>query len=292
MKTYLDCIPCFVRQALASARLVSNDENVHEQVLRKVLTMVADMDLTDPPPRMGQRMHRAIREVLGNPDPYRAIKARFTAASLRLVPEMQKKIAASPNPLETAVRLAIAGNLIDFGPRSDVDESEIEPAVSEALSAPLLGEVEPFRRDLKNTRSLLYLADNAGEIVFDKLLIEQIRREVGDTIHISVVVKGSPTINDAVREDAEAAGIQEVAELLDNGSDAPGTILPECRPQVRQRFEAADMVVAKGQGNYETLNTATRPIWFLLKAKCPIISRDVPCAQGSMVLRAPRSEAR
>jgi hypothetical protein len=288
MKTFFDCMPCFVRQALDSARLVSDDEAVHELVLRKVLALAAEMDLSEPPPKMGQKIHRIIREALGDPDPYRETKDEFTEVALALYPKMKRLVAESRAPLDTAVRLAIAGNLIDFGPRSDLDVSEVEPAVAEALSGPLVGEIEPFREALEPARTLLYLADNAGEIVFDRVLIEHLVTKAEQDLDVTVAVKGGPTINDAVRRDAEAAGLNGVAHIIDNGSDAPGTVLSECSAELVDRFHHADLVISKGQGNYETLSDPPRPVWFLLKAKCPIISRDVGCVQGSLIL-APSS---
>ena len=280
MKTSLDCIPCFVRQALDSARLVSDDPGVHEAVLREVLRAAAEMDLACSPPVMGQRIHRLIRQCTGNGDPYRPMKERFNRLATAMYPGLHDWVARSAAPLETAVRLAIAGNVIDFGVRADLAEADVHEGIEHALAAPLNGDVADFAAAVRAAGEILYLADNAGEIVFDRLLIEQMPRA-----RLAVAVKGSPVLNDATLADARATGLTDLVEVIDNGSDAPGTILADCSRAFRRRFDRADLVVSKGQGNYETLSDVRKDVFFVLKAKCPVISRRLACEVGSLVLR-------
>jgi len=281
MRTFLDCIPCFVRQALDATRFVTDDVRVQERVLRETLRAASEMDLTATPPEMGLHIHRAIRELTGVADPYRAVKEEFNEAALALYPELKERVEQAPDPLDAAARLAIAGNIIDFGVQSRLDAAEVEATVRDALTAPLLGSVDGLRRAVAAARSILYLADNAGEIVFDRLLIERLPLP-----RVTVAVKGSPIINDATMDDARAAGLTDLVEVIDNGSDAPGTLLATCSPAFRRRFEAADVILAKGQANYETVSDVEKPIFFLLKAKCEVIARDIGCPVGSLVLAA------
>ncbi len=281
MRTFLDCAPCFVRQALNAVRLATSDEGIHEEVLRRVLLLVGEMDMSQSPPAMGQQIHRLIREMVHNDDPYRKIKSNFNNVALRLYPKLRKRIMESDDPLETAVRLAIAGNIIDLGVNGSVNESDVGEAIGRCLEAhfdkthlPLLKEAA------ENAREILYLADNAGEIVFDRLLIEQLPVE-----KVTVVVRGSPVINDATMDDADVAGLTRIVEVVDNGSDAPGTIVQNCSEDFRRRFEAADMIIAKGQGNYETLNDEEKNIFFILVVKCPTVAADLGCGVGEMILR-------
>ena len=279
MKTFLDCIPCFVRQALDSVRLVTNDETIHEQVLKHVLHVAGQMDLSQSPAAMGQYIHQHIRRLTGRNDPYRKIKDKFNQQALKLFPDLKIRIQKSSEPLETAIRLAIAGNIIDFGVNSRLDESDVLKAVEHAIIAPLNGSVKEFSAVVQNAENILYLADNAGEIVFDRLLLEQLPAE-----KITMVVKGSPIINDATMIDAEVTGITEVVKVIDNGSDAPGTILDTCSGSFRKHFAAADLVIAKGQGNYETLSDVEKDIFFLLKVKCFVIAKHIGCPVDSLVL--------
>jgi uncharacterized protein with ATP-grasp and redox domains len=284
MKIFLDCIPCFVRQALAAARMATNDEQIHERVLREVLALANDLDMGQSPPVMGQKIHRLIRELTDVEDPYHGVKQRFNQAALQLYPKMRKYIIESEDMLKTAVRLAIAGNIIDFGANDHLQESELEKAIRECLTAGSSHlQLDLFEQTLNEAEEILYIADNAGEIIFDRLLIERLPIE-----KVTVAVKGSPVINDATMEDALLAGLPRIVEVVDNGSDGPGTILKTCSRAFIDCFNKADLVIAKGQGNYESLSEADKNIFFVLKAKCPVIARDLGCELGEMILR--RSE--
>jgi uncharacterized protein with ATP-grasp and redox domains len=264
-------------------RLVTNDREIHERLLREVLRAASEMDLRQSPPAMGQRIHRLIRGLTGQSDPYRKMKDRSTRLALELYPELRARVRASSRPLETALRLAIAGNVIDMGVKAHFDESELHEAIENSLSAPLDGDVRAFAEALSNACTILYLVDNAGEIAFDRLLLERMPVE-----KVTVAVRGFPVINDVTIADTQAAGIPGLVEVIDNGSDAPGTILDDCKDEFRARFAQADLVIAKGQGNYETLNEVEKDIFFVLKAKCPVIARDLGCRVGSLILRRSR----
>ncbi|MFA5552955.1 MAG: ARMT1-like domain-containing protein [Phycisphaerae bacterium] len=281
MKTYLDCIPCFVRQALDAARHATEDSYIHEEVVRGVLALSKDLDMRQSPPATGQQIHKLIRELVKVNDPYHGVKQRFNDAALKLYPKMRRLVVESKDPFKTAVCLAIAGNIIDFGVKSQLQEIELEETIEQCLAKEFSGtHLEDFRRAIEQAESILYLADNAGEIVFDRLLIEQLPIE-----KVTVTVKGSPVINDATMEDAVIAGLPEIVDVIDNGSDAPGTILQSCSQYFRDYFDKADLIIAKGQGNYETLNDINKNIFFILKAKCPVISRNIGCEIGEMILQ-------
>ncbi|MBN2329270.1 MAG: DUF89 family protein [Candidatus Omnitrophica bacterium] len=280
MKSYLECIPCFVRQTLESVSMVSEEESVREEVLRSVLLDVSSMDLSDPPPLMGQRIHRLIREKTNILDPYSAVKKQYNQAVLARYDRFQSQIQNAADPLETAIRLAIAGNIIDCGAFADLNEAAVKKSIESALNEPLLWDRNEFRKAVDDAESILYLADNAGEIVFDRLLIEQLPME-----KITVAVRGYPILNDVTLADAQEVGLMDMVDVIDNGSDAPGTILSDCREDFVKRFHESDLIFAKGQGNYETLSDAGRDIFFLLKAKCPVIARDIGCKVGALILK-------
>jgi len=278
MRTSLECIPCFARQALEAARFVTDDPAVHERVLRDVLRSAAEMDLAQCPPVVAQRIHRHLRQLTGVDDPYRAVKDGFNRMALDMLPDLSARVHQAADPLGMALRLAIAGNVIDLGVNGGLTEDEVRQAVAAALDESFQGDVEGFRQAIKAAGDILYLADNAGEIVFDRLLIEQLPSE-----RVTVVVRGGPVLNDATITDAEVAGLCDLVEVIDNGSDAPGTILADCSESFRRRFTAADMIIAKGQGNFETLSDETANIYFLFKAKCPVIGDHVGLPVGTHV---------
>jgi uncharacterized protein with ATP-grasp and redox domains len=209
MQTYFECIPCFVRQALDVARFVTDDETVHEMVLRKVLRRASEIDMRQTPPMMGRYIHSLVRELTGSKDPYRKVKEHYNNYALKLYPELKEKIARSLNPLETAVRLAIAGNIIDFGPNSRLEDRHVRDAIAHCFRARLFGSnEEDFHAAVTQADKILYLADNAGEIVFDRLLIEQLPYE-----KITLVVKAGPIINDATMNDARVAGLTDLGRI-------------------------------------------------------------------------------
>ena len=286
MRTYFDCIPCFLRQALDSVRLITDDEQVHEQVMREVLRLASKMDLRQSPPAMAQKIHRTIKKLTGVQDPYLEVKNRFNKLALEMYPDLRERVINSKEPLETAVRLAIAGNIIDLGVKTGLAESEIEETIVQSLTNPLETEhLEKFKKATNQAKDILYLGDNAGEIVFDRLLIELLPTE-----KITFVVKALPIINDATIEDAQIAGLNDIVNVIDNGSDAPGTILESCSQDFQRRFKEADLIIAKGQGNYETLSDVKKNIFFILRAKCPVIARHLGCEIGNMILTKSKIE--
>jgi uncharacterized protein with ATP-grasp and redox domains len=280
MKTYFDCIPCFVRQALDSVRMTTEDEEIHERVLREVLRLGSGMDMSQSPPAMAQKIHRLIRSITGVEDPYIEVKNSFNKLALQMYPELKELVETSVNTLETAVQLAIAGNIIDFGVNSTVEQAEVESTINKSLKASLdMQALEQFREATSQAQDILYLGDNAGEIVFDRLLIEQLPWK-----KISFVVKGGPVLNDATVEDADIVGLTDFVNVIDNGSDAPGTILENCSETFRRRFNESDLVIAKGQGNYESLSGVDKKMFFMVRPKCSVLARHLGCEIGSLVL--------
>ncbi len=279
MKTSIDCIPCFVRQTLDACRMVSDDPTVHEKMMREVLGWMSEMNLSVSPPVLAQRIHRRLRELTGVADPYRVAKAQHNQMAMRMAPALRGEILESDDPFSRAVHLAIAGNIIDLGVKSGLSDSDIHASLEQAASEELLGDLEAFRAAVNRAEHILYLADNAGEIVFDRLLIEQLSLE-----RVTLAVRGAPIINDVTRVDAQTAGLDDLVEVIDNGSDAPGTVLADCSETFRKQFSEADLIISKGQGNFETLSDSTENIFFLFKAKCPVVAGQVGCPVGTQVL--------
>jgi len=277
MRTYLDCYPCFLRQALDAARKAGAGVEQQKAVLSRVLDVLREVEPSSTPPEIGYRVHRIVRRVVNDGDPYQAAKEASTHQALALYPRLKALVAQADEPLDIAVRLSIAGNIIDLGPAQEYDLwSTVERVLAQSYA---VDDRLALRAALSSAGQVLYLADNAGETVFDRLLIETL------DVPVTYAVKGGPVLNDATREDALAAGVGRVAEIVDTGSDAPGTILDWCSEEFRHLYEGAELVVAKGQANYETLSEEGPGVFFLLQAKCPIIARDVGVPVGSIVLK-------
>jgi len=279
MKTYQDCIPCFVNQTISVLEMIDCDDNNRETILRTVLQHLSGIDFHLSPPEMARNIHRIIREISGNPDPFLSEKKRYQDLALQLLPQLEQNLLLSEDPFRAAILLAIAGNSIDHGVYHDLSEEQALTALEQGLNIPLTGDVDQFSRAIDQAETILYLADNAGEVVLDKLLLQQLPLD-----KLTFAVRGGPILNDALVADAEQAGITELVPVVDNGDDSPGTILKFCSNEFQQLFHDADLIISKGQGNYETLSDIAGNIFFLLKAKCNVVAKDMDCPVGSAIL--------
>jgi uncharacterized protein with ATP-grasp and redox domains len=258
------CLHCMQGQADRLARLLA--KHVSDPNLLKIeLQALANPDkLGTSPPMIARAIYHRARELTGIEDPYRDEKAHSTRLALDLLPDMRRLIGAAEDPLQAAIQIAIAGNIIDFGPGQNFDlKAQLERALSIPVDTRVL---DRMRRDLKAAQRVLYLGDNAGEAVFDRLLIEQIDAPV------TFAVRGAAVINDVTEAEAIASGLNQVANILSTGSDIPGILLEECSPQFQQAFAEADVIISKGQGNYESLSGTSGPIYFLLVVKCDLVA--------------------
>jgi hypothetical protein len=238
-----------------------------------------EIDFAVPPPAMARELHARLRELTGIADPYRQVKEESTKFALELLPALRHEVARAADPFETIVRLIIAGNVIDFGTNQELLLDDVHRVIAESLSQPLdHAAVIRLHQAMDRAKDILYLGDNCGEIVFDRLLVERYRDK------ITFAVRGGPILNDATREDAVASGLADVVRIIDSGDASPGILLEHCSAEFREAFAAADLVVSKGQGNYETLNDHPRPIVFLLKAKCRVVAQQLGVELGSLIV--------
>lgn len=282
-----DCGPCLLRQAREAAACATADPRLREAAVRAAQAVLESGNERLPPPALAQRLHRAIRRVTGNGDPYAEVKQRLNQWAVELERVWQPRFAARFPAFEAAVRLAIAGNLLDVGAKTQLGETAVTRALEAALTEPLAGSVTALAEAVRRSRRILFLADNAGEIVFDRWLLAQL--PLGG---FTVAVRGGPVLNDATLADARWAGLPDFCEVISNGSDAPGTLLEDCSGAFREQFEAADLVLAKGQGNFETLLGCPKSIFFLFKVKCEVAARTVGLPLGSLVLHRPEPGVR
>jgi uncharacterized protein with ATP-grasp and redox domains len=281
METLFDCIPCLLNQTLSTVRKITDDEEVHEKALREVLRIMAGANLSASPPMMAQQIYSTVREITGNKDPFTQEKTEHNRFALSLIPELREKYNNDTDLFAKMLRLSIAGNIIDYGVNNTIKRSDVLRSLEYSMKIKIDKEaVNDLRDAIRNARTILYLGDNAGEIVFDYLFIEQLPYE-----KITFVVRGAPVINDVTLKDARDVNMFSLVNVIDNGSDAPGTILDDCSKEFQKRFKSADLIIAKGQGNYETLSNSNKKIFFLLQAKCPAIARDIGCEVGTFIVK-------
>jgi uncharacterized protein with ATP-grasp and redox domains len=281
MRTYFDCYPCFLRQALNAARRASASDKQQYVVLLKVLELLKTIQPDQSPPEIGYQVHRIVRETVDCPDPYRETKERSKREALALYLQLKEWVDRHEDALNMALRISISGNMIDFGPREKIENlaAEVYQAVHQSI---YIDDSAILRTRLADAEHILFLGDNAGETVFDRVLIETL------SVPVIYAVKGSPILNDATMTDALAAGLNHTARLIDNGSDAAGTNLGLRSDEFRRIFDLAPVIIAKGQANYETLSEAGDKVFCLLQVKCPIIAGDIGAPVGSLVVRQGR----
>jgi damage-control phosphatase, subfamily I len=276
MHTDPACVPCFLRGAMATAQLLHLSTADQQRFATEAGSLAARHDPACSPAMLGQQVQRCLRAIAG-PDPYATIKETSNTLAWRLLPEVAARIAAAPDRFEAALRYSIAGNCIDFGKGHDIGEPEVLATLERLAAVRLDMElVERLRRLCDAARRIVFLADNAGEVVFDRLLLE--RLPIG---RVTVIVRGSPVINDATMADACRARLADFARIIDSGSDAPGTVVTDLARPAWDALTQADLVIAKGQGNYESLEPSSRDHVHLLLVKCAVVATQTGLVQGA-----------
>ncbi len=270
MRTALDCLPCFLRQTLHASRLCSTDPDFHKNNMDGVLSIIASMDLSQTPPENSVQIYSMIAERSGQADPFAGVKAESNDLIKNLLPRLRKLISNAADPFSTAVKLAIAGNVIDYGAPQVFS---VEKAIEECLiQDPWPQGFSQFREDVASASTILYLGDNCGEQIFDMLFIELLA-DMGKKV--TFAVKEKPIINDVLRDDALSCGLDQYCDVISNGTNCPGTPIQSCSEFFREVFQRSDLIISKGQGNYETLSENQGPIYFLLTIKCEVVAHHI-----------------
>lgn len=262
------CMCCAVNKQEKNIRHFQ-DMDSKTEYMKQVMALMANAGPQDCAPSLIIDLKKLYTEFWGEQaDDYADIKHDFNSLMLTLEKSLEEKIRNSSDPLETALLYARIGNYIDFAALSNVDKdtviSLIEAENKETLDSQ---EYIHFRQDLMNASSLVYLTDNCGEIVMDKLVIRILKEQYPD-LDITVVVRGFPVVNDATMEDAEETGLTSIVKVTGNGSGVAGTWLPGISQETKELLYTADMILAKGQGNFETLNDCGLNIYYLFLCKC------------------------
>ena len=284
MKTHIDCIPCFIKQSLEAARMATDDEKIHQRVLKEVMKHMLTVSFNNSPPELSRNVHEIIRKITKSKDPYKKVKEESNRNAKKLYPYLKKLVDEAEDSLLMAIKLAIVGNVVDFGTSNRFNlEDMIDSVVKKEFFTSAYPE---FKKELNHAKNIFYLADNSGEIFFDKLLIEEL---VKRGKNVTYVVKANPIINDVLVEDAKFAEIDKIATVIegDAGQDksGPGMILDYVSKEFLYKLKSADIVISKGQGNYESLSEINRKVFFLLMVKCPLVAEDIGSDLASFVFK-------
>ena len=287
MKATLDCLQCVTSQALRVARLATADESVQRKILETCMAAIPAMDIGRSPAALSLVCYETTRELTGVDDPYRELKQAQNAMVLEIEEDLRKMVRESPDPLDTALHISAAGNIIDLG-TMQVQDIDIHGAIEQVLRERFrVDHSEAFKASLKQCKDLLFLLDNAGEIVFDKILIEELLKHTS----VTAVVKAGPIINDALLADAEQVGLTGLCEVIDNGGAFVGSPLDLIPAFFLERMRRADVILGKGQGNYETVDEFDGDVFLILRAKCEVIARHMGVDFGQMAMISTRQRA-
>jgi len=274
MRTTLDCLPCFLKQTIYTARLCTPSPAVQQEIMFEVIRhFLPAIDFTISPPENAVHLYELIAGVSNCPDPFAAVKRESNRFAASIAPLIRQKVNEADNPLLAALTFSIAGNIIDYG---SLHQFDMEQTIHQALSHRMpINDFAELETDLHQARTILYLGDNSGELVFDGIAIEKLNRDV------TFAVKEKAIINDALLEDARECGLENSCRVTSNGTGCPGTPLPHCSAEFRKLFHDADLIISKGQGNLETLSEVKAPIYFLLTVKCPVVNDHLFQLTGS-----------
>ncbi len=275
MKTHVDCLPCLLRQTLQTTRISDVSSTTQVKAVQAVAEYISRCDLELTPPALAADVYSIISGVTGVADPYADKKRESNETALALLPSLEKEVAARSgrDGFMLALRFAIAGNIIDYGAFHHFD---ITATLTKCRAAELVVDhsnalIEAVQ-SLPEGATVLYLADNCGEIVFDRLLLKKLKEK---GLKITVAVKDGPIINDALVSDAYSAGLDRYARIISNGTRCPGTVLELVSNEFMNIYSSADLVISKGQGNFESLSEADREIFFLLTIKCAAAAEHI-----------------
>lgn len=284
------CLPCVVNQAIKVAN-ISNVNN-KEELLREVFSYLSKITFDETTPELIGEIFDLFKKYTNNPDPYKDTRSYYNTLFLKLLPNFDDRIDQSDHSFQMAVKYAIVGNIIDFNPihntlLEDIYDyfdkmDELEFAVDDSQS---------LINDILAAKSLLYLGDNCGEICLDKLLLKKIK-ELNPSLNLLFGVRGKAVVNDSIAEDAYAVGIDEYAQIIDNGDGSLGTVLHRTSQKFKELYDNADVVISKGQANYECLSEENKTIYFLLMTKCDVIAKDIGVEEKKMICMQSKTKRR
>ncbi|UCD38453.1 MAG: DUF89 family protein [Fidelibacterota bacterium] len=286
MRSEPECLVCMLNQAWNTARIATEDRDQQREIIESAAQLIQDTDLGLTPADNSRPIYDLVARISSVDDPFKELKQRTNDEALNMLPELQKTVEQAEDRIATALHVTVAGNIIDLGIGHAYD---LHRDIEVILRTPFrIDHTEMFKQELVPDRTLLMLGDNAGEIVFDRVLIEELlRRE----IQVTYSVKSYPIINDATMEDAETAGITQLVPVIETGAGDIGINFDNVSDEFLKAFESADLILAKGHGNYETCDTRLENIYFLLKAKCNVVAGGLGVERDAIVFKNNRYPA-
>ena len=284
MKVNYECASCMLRQSREAIEHATESDKIRMKSTLKVLEFMDNNFKSNVNSnKLGTDLHQLIMKETGNDDPYKMLRQEGNRIGLKLMPTAQDIIQENPS-FENYVKIAVAGNIIDFGALEE--DTDMEKLIRDKIvEEPVINDISLLEKDLKNAKRILYLADNGGEIVFDKLLIKKIKEDYD--LEIILALKEGPILNDALMEDAIDLKLDEYATLITTGARSVGVVNAYISDELHRLLDEVDLIISKGMGNYEGLTEMhfKSPVYFLLTAKCNTIAREIGVEKGNKVVQ-------
>lgn len=281
MNTHVDCIACIVNKADKLADKYIKDKHQKYNFMKQVLKQIIDTEYDRSSPIIDAKFFRIAKKEFGIEDIYREEKKFFNDKLLSMEGEIEGMLENSEDRLFDSLKIASAGNIIDFSALSDVDINLVKAIINETVEKYFDEELfNRLKKELKNAKSLLYLGDNTGEIVLDKIFIKEIKKHYPN-VKITFAARGKAIFNDVTEEDAYYVGMDKHAQIINNGADLPGTDLLEVSEEFKKVFDEADVVIAKGQGNFESLSGCGKNVYYLFLCKCDMMIQKLSSGRYS-----------
>lgn len=279
-----ECVSCIAKKYMEKYPEGISEEQKRIYVQR-VLKVVSEASSDHSGPVMVYGINQIRKEMFGIADDYEAEKRYFNEKMLACESDLEQKLEDAQDSLKLAIQYALTGNYIDFGAMKEVDESYLMQTLEQAHVHDLKQEeYDTFRMDLQQAKRVVYLTDNCGEVVLDKLLIKTIQK-LYPQVEITVIVRGDAVLNDATIEDAKQIGLADMVHVIGNGNGIAGTWLNAVSEEAKECIDQADVLIAKGQANFETLQGCGKNIYYLFLCKCDMFVRifDVPKFSGMFI---------
>ncbi len=281
MKATTECIPCYLKQVHSAITAIISDEAEIDRLMKRVLPYIIGTSLALTPAENSTIILREVNKLLNTQDPFYQQKRHCNQIALQWEEELNSCLERSSDRLRTAIKLSVVGNVIDLGIKEKVDIGATFKSIFE--EGFVLDDSDRLIEVVKSgKKKLLFIGDNAGEIAFDKVLVKELLRNQNQVVY---VVKGGAILNDALMEDAQEVGMTRLCRVIDTGSDWVGVVEKHTSQEFMRAYHEADVIISKGQGNYETLTEMERGVFHILKAKCDVIARDLGVWRGKMVCK-------
>ena len=281
MKTNRYCVVCILNQVLRVVDYLGLDEEKKDRIFQKALKKAADIPYTEiTSPEFSEKIYAVVEDISGEPDLYKTLRREQNQMVMDTIDIFRDKINHSPDPLLTAGYYALLGNIIDYGGVRIFDPGEIFKQCDTINIT--VNDYPEFKKRLQEASRVLILADNAGEAVFDRLFIEEMKR-FNSRLEVYYGVRSKPAINDVIKEDAEYIGIDRVAHVVETGATCAGVIVARSTEAFKKIYYSSDIIISKGQGNFETLEKEPEDILYIFKVKCDIVAKYVNLDLGSLV---------